>query len=222
MKIKKIFILVDNPNSWFTKHAKTLKKKIERLKINCQFVTNEKKLTTSADICFYLSCTKMTKIKTLAKFKKNIVVHGSNLPKGRGHAPWAWSILAGKNSIDLSLFEIDLKNNQPDSGSVYLRDNFTLKGTELLNEIRNIIANRIIYLCVKFLKNYNKIKPEKQKGKATYFRMRKPKDQKLDVNKSILSQFNILRTADNKRWPAFFIYKKNKYLLKIKKQLVIK
>ena len=52
--------------------------------------------------------------------------------------------------------------------------------------------------------------------------MRKPKDQKLDVNKSILSQFNILRTADNKRWPAFFIYKKNKYLLKIKKQLVIK
>tara|TARA_B100001123_G_C15291934_1_gene1017778 strand:+ start:100 stop:756 length:657 start_codon:yes stop_codon:yes gene_type:complete len=217
MKIKRVYIIVDNPNSWFIKYAKVLTQKIKKLKIKCILVTHEKKLRNKADVCFYLSCTKMTKFKTLKKFKKNIVVHGSKLPKGRGHAPWVWDILSGTNSINLSLFEIDPKNNKPDSGPIYLRDKINLNGTELLDEIRKVLAFRIINLCIKFIKKVKKIKPKKQIGKGSFFRMRKPLDQELKINNSILSQFNILRTADNDRWPAFFNYKKKKYFLKIYK-----
>jgi len=217
MKIKKVYIIVDNPNSWFIKYAKILTRRIKKLKISCKLVTHENKLRNKADVCFYLSCTKMTKLKTLKKFEKNIVVHGSKLPKGRGHAPWVWNILSEINSINLSLFEIDPKNSNPDSGPIYLRNKINLKGTELLDEIRKVLANQIINLCIKFLKNVEKIKPKRQRGKATYYRMRKPADQELKINKNFLSQFNILRTADNDRWPAFFIHKKNKYFLKIYK-----
>ena len=44
------------------------------------------------------------------------------------------------------------------------------------------------------------------------------KDSKLNINRSIKSQFNLLRINDNKLYPSFFYYKKNKYLLKIYKE----
>ena len=37
----------------------------------------------------------------------------------------------------------------------------------------------------------------------------------LDINKSIKSQFNMLRVVDNERYPAFFSHKKKKYIIKI-------
>ena len=33
--------------------------------------------------------------------------------------------------------------------------------------------------------------------------------------KNIKSHFNLLRISNNNDWPAFFLYKKNKYILKI-------
>ena len=55
MKIKKVFILVDNPRSWFLNFAKILKNKIKKRNISCTLVTNAKKLNKKADLCFYLS-----------------------------------------------------------------------------------------------------------------------------------------------------------------------
>ena len=217
MKIKNVYIIVDNPNSWFLNYAKILSKKIKKLKINCSLVTNEKKLKKRGDICFYLSCTKLTSSKTLNKFRKNVVVHGSRLPKGRGHAPWTWDIMSGSNTINLALFEIDPTNKKPDSGPIYLRKKINLNGTELLDEIRKTLANNIIELSLKFiikLRSRN-LKPKKQTGKESFYRMRNPNDQELNIKKNIISQINLLRTADNARWPAFFTYKKIKYYLKI-------
>lgn len=218
MKVKKVFILVDNPRSWFINFAEILKNKIKKKNISCKLVTNAKKLNKKADLCFYLSCTKITRNKTLNQFKKNIVVHGSNLPIGRGHAPWIWKILSGSNKINLSLFEIDPSNSKPDSGPIYFRKKIQLKGTELLDDIRLILAKNIINMCVKFIEHVRKkknFKPKKQTGKGTFYRMRKPEDQELNLKKNIISQFNLFRTADNNRWPVFFKYKKIKYILKV-------
>ena len=54
-----------------------------------------------------------------------------------------------------------------------------------------------------------------QKGKATYFRKRSPVDSKINLNKKFKDLIPLLRVVDNKRYPAFFEYKKKKYLLKI-------
>ncbi len=68
------------------------------------------------------------------------------------------------------------------------------------------------------IKNFHKIEPKPQKrNKGSYGRKRFPKDSKIDPEKSIADQFNILRVADPNRYPAFFEYLGNKYLIEIKK-----
>ena len=59
------------------------------------------------------------------------------------------------------------------------------------------------------------IKQNKQKGKSTFYRKRTILDSEIDINKSIKSQFNKLRVVNNEQWPAFFYYKKKKFVIKI-------
>ena len=87
------------------------------------------------------------------------------------------------------------------------------KGYELNNDIRKIQGETTLYLVKNFLKDYpkNKLKKISQKGKSTYFKRRNLNDSQLDINKSIKSQFNLLRIVDNEKYPAFFKYKSKKY-----------
>ena len=59
----------------------------------------------------------------------------------------------------------------------------------------------------------SKINGSKQMGEATYYRKRNKNDSELDINKSIMEQFNILRITDNLSTAHFFskikIYLKN-------------
>jgi methionyl-tRNA formyltransferase len=217
LKINNCSIFVDNPKSWFLKYANELANKIRKRNIKCSLFTDKRKIK-KGNICFHLSCTKLTKINTLKKFNYNIVIHASDLPKGRGYSPWIWNIIKGKNIVKLSAFEIDKENKSPDSGLIYFKDKVRLNGSELLDEIREKLANKILDMSLNILKKINKLKPKKQKGKPSYFRRRKPKDQEIFLKKSLISQINILRTADNDKWPAYFFYKKKKYLLKISKE----
>ena len=105
-----------------------------------------------------------------------------------------------------------------DSGEIIQRGFMKLNGSEIYDEIREKSANIIIKMIIKFLKNFPKYKLEKQKGYGRFYRKRKPDDQKLNLNKSIKENFNILRIANNEKWPAFFTYKKKKYIIKIYKE----
>jgi len=49
-------------------------------------------------------------------------------------------------------------------------------------------------------------------------RKRVPDDSRIDPNESIAKQFNLLRLADAKRYPAFFEYLGVKYVIKIEKE----
>ena len=57
-----------------------------------------------------------------------------------------------------------------------------------------------------------------QKGRSNFNYKRKFKDNRIDINKSIKSQFNLLRIVDNDLYPANFKYKNQTYLLKIFKK----
>ena len=96
----------------------------------------------------------------------------------------------------------------------------------LFSEIKNIQFNICIKLIKKFLNYYKKNKKTpksfKQVGIPTYYKARSPMDSKLNINKSLRSQFNLLRIADNKKYPAFFNIFNNKYYLKIIKKQKIK
>jgi len=109
---------------------------------------------------------------------------------------------------------IELKE-KVDTGRILLKDKFYIDPTDLYDEIRDKQSQANIKIIKKFLKIYPKIKFKHQKGIPTYFRHRSIKDSKLNINKSIKSQFNLLRICDNERYPAFFKYKNHKFILKI-------
>ena len=94
---------------------------------------------------------------------------------------------------------------------------FELDGSELNDEIRKIQAFKSLNLIKKFLNNSKIYKPKRQIGTSTYNKLRTAKDSLIDVKKSIKDQFNLLRICDNERYPAYFIFKKKKYILKIYK-----
>ena len=77
------------------------------------------------------------------------------------------------------------------------------------------MGNRIVDMCLKFFLNYECFPRIKQTGKESFYRRRKPEDSKLDVDKSIKEQFNLLRTVDNDRYPAYFEMFGRKYIIKI-------
>ena len=43
-----------------------------------------------------LSCSKLVKPEILARNRHNLVVHESDLPKGKGWSPMTWQVLEGK------------------------------------------------------------------------------------------------------------------------------
>ena len=200
-------------DSWFEKYALKLKKKLEK-KYEVKIIYNQNKLRKSI-ITFILSYQKKIITKNLRKSKFNIVVHASNLPKGRGFSPMSWQILEGKNTIPFTLFQA---NEEIDTGDFFLKDKIVLKGHELSNEWRKLQGDKTIELCLKFVKKMNELIPKPQVNQNySYYRRRKKIDSILDVNKSIKDQFNLLRIVDNENYPAYFIYKNKKYKVKIEK-----
>jgi len=207
----KIAFLLDNTNNWILQYLKKSKLLKKNNKYYSKIFINFKKII-NYDLVFILNYTKILKPNFLKKNKLNLVVHSSDLPKGKGFAPIQWQILEGKNKIYTTLFEAVEKF---DSGKIFEKDYIFLKGTELYDEIRYYQAKLIIKMIKKFLNKYPNIKSKRQVGKPTFYRRRYKSDSKLNINSSIKKLFNQMRVADNEKWPSFFYFKKKKFIVKI-------
>ena len=208
-----INILCDNKDSWFWEKNKDFLKKIKN-KHKLNLVTDQKELV-KGDIAVFISCNNLVKNEYLVLNKSNVVCHPSNLPKGRGFSPIAWEILNNSEKLTFTLFEA---NEKVDDGEIYYKKEIELLGTELNDDLRSIQAEITFELILKYINEYPKINGSKQVGEATYYRKRNKNDSELDINKSIMEQFNILRIADNLNYPAHFFFKNQKYILKIEKE----
>ena len=199
-------------NQWFVDYAKTLNTKLE----NSFLFYDHKDLNDSYDILFILGYHKIIEKEYLKQNKHNIVIHESNLPKGKGWAPLFWQVIEGKSEIVFSMFEA---SDGVDDGDIYLRKTLNLNGLELNKELREKQAFLTIDMCLEFIENYEKYKsPSPQFGEESFYEKRTSKDSEIDVFKSIDEQFNLLRTVDNDDYPAFFYKNGEKYILKIEKE----
>jgi len=198
-------------NDYIDGYINKLKEKNHRISL-----THNINNVTEGDICILLGCGQYMSDKVRKKNKHNIVIHESALPRGRGWSPLTWQILEGQNTIKISLLEVDEKI---DSGDIYFQDGMQFEGHELIEEMRKVQAEKSFSLCDRFIKNFPKSarNGKKQKGTSTYYRKRNPEDSELDITKPLIDYFNLLRTVDNLRYPAFFYYNKQKYKLRIEK-----
>lgn len=208
-----INILVDNINSWIMPYASRVAADLKKDNHEVLFCNNHSDVK-EGDLAFFLSCEKIVKRDVLKKNKHNLVVHESWLPKGKGWSPLTWQILEGENEIPLTLFEAA---ETVDSGDIYLQEVVVFDGSELVEELRESQGEKTIELIKKFVSIYPNIVGKSMNGEETFYPRRTAKDSELDVNKSLAEQFNLLRVVDNERYPAFFNYRRHKYILKIYK-----
>ena len=167
------------------------------------------------DILFLVSCSQIIRDTDRNKFITTLVLHASDLPRGRGWSPYIWSILEGADMITVSLLEA---GDPIDSGAIWFKENFSLEGHELLPEINEKLFTVELSLMTKAVENFTSITPKEQYGDpGLYMRKRSPEDSRLDPNKTIAEQFDLLRVVDSERFPAFIHYRGQRYLIKIEK-----
>ncbi len=211
-KPRNISIVIDNP-SWIWPYIPKFCDELILLGDKVKTFKNYEDIP-NGDIAIFLSCINIAPETILKKNIKNLVVHESDLPKGRGFSPLTWQILELKSKISICLIEMDAK---VDAGLILLKKEMHFKGDELLNEIRCIQAKYTFDLCKTYLKASRPKIGVSQIGNPTYYRKRNQKDSKIDPNKTIIEQFNLLRVVDNEKYPAFFEVHGKKYILNIKK-----
>jgi len=147
-----VTILIDIKDSFFWEHIKKLLFLLRKNKKKVLLLTKAtdlNKIKKKRDVLFMISCKTIISEKMLLKHNKNIVVHPSKLPIGRGSAAIAHSVLSNKNYFYISLFEATPK---VDSGPIYLQEKVYLKKTSLNDEIRRLQGIKTINLVLKFLK----------------------------------------------------------------------
>ena len=175
----------------------------------------DKKELTGGDILFLVSCAQIIGAAKRAKFRSVLVLHASDLPRGRGWSPHIWEIVNGANRITVSLMEAD---DPVDSGDVWLKTTFDLEGYELLPEINKRLFAAELALMTRAVENFDSIQPLPQTGDpGPYLRKRTPADSRLDPGKTLAEQFDVLRVVDNERYPAFMNYRGTRYLIRIEK-----
>jgi methionyl-tRNA formyltransferase len=209
----KIQILSDNPRSWFMPFARELQQVLASHG-EVAFLSDAREVPPENDITFLLSYEKRVALEILRRSRSNIVVHASELPKGKGMSPMTWQVLEGRNTIPLTLFEAV---EALDAGPVYLRDAVNFKGNELLPEMQELLGRKIVDMCGTFVSQWPAIldRSVPQSGDSTFYRRRSPEDSKLDPHKSIAEQFNLLRVVDNEQYPAIIEWLGRRYTLRI-------
>lgn len=170
-----------------------------------------------ADFCFLLSFSQVLPDSVRALFRHTLVVHESDLPKGKGWSPLSWQIVEGQNRIPVTLFEAV---DRVDSGPIYAQRWIDFVGHELVDELRTSQAEATLSLCRWFVACYPKSAAlaREQVGVESFYPRRDPANSMLDPNMSIADQFNLLRVVDNERYPAYFLWRGHHYEIMVSRK----
>ncbi len=178
-------------------------------------IVNSSRDLDGGDILLLVACTEIVAVDVRERYRKSLVVHASDLPRGRGWSPHVWQILEGRNRITVTLLEAE---DGVDSGAIWEQCEIHLQGHELSNEINDILYDAVIGLMDFALENIDKVTPRVQGGcEPSYYPKRTPEDSRLDPDKSIAEQFDLLRIADPDRYPAFFEIRGHRYEIRLVK-----
>jgi methionyl-tRNA formyltransferase len=158
---------------------------------------------TRGDFLFLVSCSELIKAAHRERYGHTLVLHASDLPKGRGWSPHIWEIVEGGSSVTLSLLEAE---DEVDSGRIWLKRQLPINKTMLWDEVNHLLFKVEIELIDYAILNHENIKPymQDQGVVPSYRRKRTLEDSEIDPQLSICDQFNLIRMCDPKRYPAWF------------------
>ena len=168
------------------------------------------------NILFLISCSEMVTEAERQSYSKTLVIHASDLPYGRGWSPHVWQIIGGATTLTLTLLEAA---NKVDSGDIWKKIKLVVSKDALWDEINRLIFNAALKLMDFAVAHYGTINPEPQTTAIdpTCYLKRSPSDSKIDPQKSIQDQFDLIRVCDPDRFPAYFELHGCKYKLRLEK-----
>ena len=169
---------------------------------------------SGGDFLFLISCHEIIGREVRARYRHNLVIHASDLPKGRGWSPMAWEVLAGADSITVSLLNAE---DAVDSGDIWQKRHFALDGTELLADLNGKLFDIELELMDWALANGDSSTPEPQKGKPSHWPKRTPADSEIDPTAPLIESFDTIRIADPERFPAFFHLRGATYSIRLER-----
>lgn len=154
-------------------------------------------------VLFVLSYGRILPREFVDSFDHVIVLHASDLPKGRGWSPYIWEILAGADHITLSAITAA---ERVDEGDIWAKIPIAIDPTDVYLDINEKLFSAEITLIERVLDMIgNGESPVPQlEDSVTYFRMRTPEDSRVELDSRLDDIFNLLRTADPIRYPVFF------------------
>lgn len=205
-------VVVDN-DSWVLPYADRLVESLRQHGDDATLVRRHEDVREGA-VAFYLGCVKITPDNVLARNRRNLVVHASDLPRGRGFSPLVWLILEGAGRLPVCLIEA---SGEVDSGPVVYKEWITYEGHELNEELRRPLGEMHVSLSLRFMSEAAPPAGVPQTGDGTCYRRRTRADSWLDPDQSLAAQFDLLRVVDNERYPAFIDFRGQRYVLKIEK-----
>lgn len=193
-------------SQWVDSHTTAHDIKLARSKTELQ----------GGDLLFLISCGEIINAEDREKFKKVLVIHASDLPQGRGWSPHIWDVVNGANEITVSLLEAQ---DKLDSGDIWQKARITIPQHFLYDEINERLFAAESQLMDFAVENFYTITPQPQSLAVvpSYHPRRTPADSELDPEKSIASQFNLLRVSDPERFPAFFRLHGHTYKVTVEK-----
>lgn len=171
---------------------------------------------SSGDILFLVSCSEIIQAVDRLAYKATLVLHASDLPRGRGWSPHIWEIVNGAEQITVSLLEAE---DKVDSGRIWKKITFPILKNALWDEINERLFSTEIELIDFAVEAFEWIEPQEQAKEIepTYYRRRTPGDNRIDPCLSIADQFNQIRVCDPQRFPAFFELHGQRYKLILEK-----
>lgn len=205
--------IVSDAGSWFAPFAEKLRRELVARGHEVRVLPHFDR-AHAYEMVFLLSCSELIPAADLQRNRHNLVVHASALPAGKGWSPMTWQILEGRSHFPVTLFEAVAA---VDAGPIYLQREMQFDGTELVDDLRRIMGNAIVALCTEFVDRYPAVLTEArdQSGVESFYSRRRPEDSRLDLDKTLREQMNLLRVVDNERYPAFFDWKGKRYRLAI-------
>ena len=169
---------------------------------------------SGGDFLFLISCQEIIRLPVRERYRYTLVLHASDLPKGRGMSPHVWQVLEGQHALVLSLLNAE---DAVDSGHIWKKLPIPIKPTDLWNDIDAKLFDAELQLMDWAVEHCDDGPPTPQSGEVTYYPRRKPEDSQIDPSRSLADTFNAIRIANPNRYPAWFELHGQRYKITLEK-----
>ncbi|MHA7834814.1 MAG: formyltransferase family protein, partial [Algiphilus sp.] len=131
------------------------------------------------DVLFLISCSQIIRRKERERYAHALVIHASDLPKGRGWSPHIWAVLEGADELVVSLLSAE---DSVDSGDIWEKQNVAIPKHYLYDEINAALFEVEIKLMDKALEMIDEGgRPAPQSfDEISYYPRRTPEDGEID------------------------------------------